>query len=55
VPKQARNRQAQVQDYMDQDEDLSHLQQEIHPTNLLDNALCAFDTLLLEQKDAIIA
>ena len=55
VPKQARTRQAQVQDYMDQDEDLSHLQQEIHPTNLLDNTLCTFDTLSMEQKDTMIA
>ncbi len=39
---------------MDQDEDLSHLQQEIHPTNLLDNTLQAFDTLPMEQKDAMI-
>ncbi len=40
---------------MDQDEDLSNLQQEIHPTNLLDNALQAFNTLPMEQKDAMIA
>jgi len=40
---------------MDQDEDLLHLQQEIHPTNLLNNMLRAFDTLPLEQKDALIA
>ncbi len=44
-----------IQDYMDQEEDLLSLQQEIHPTNLLDNALWAFNTLLLEQKDALIA
>jgi len=54
VLKQARNQQVQVQDYMDQDEDLSHLQHEIHPTNLLNNALHAFDTLPLEQKDTMI-
>jgi len=40
---------------MDQDKDLSHLQQEIHPTNLLDNTLWVFNTLLLEQKDTLIA
>ncbi len=39
---------------MDQEEDLSNVQQEIHPTNLLDNALRAFDTLPLAQKDALI-
>ncbi len=39
---------------MDQDKDLSNLQQEIHPTNLLDNALHIFNSLLLEQKDALI-
>ncbi len=39
---------------MDQEEDLSNVQQEIHPINLLDNALWAFDTLPLEQKDALI-
>ncbi len=40
---------------MDQDKDLSHLQQEIYPTNLLNNTLCAFDTLPMEQKDTMIA
>ena len=40
---------------MDQEEDLSHLQEEMHPANLLDNALRAFDTLPIEQKDALIA
>ena len=48
-------RQAQVQDYMDQDEDLSRVQEEIHPANLLSNAFRAFDTLPLEQKDQMIA
>ncbi len=48
-------RQAQVQDYMDQDEDLSQVQEEIHPANLLSNAFWAFDTLPLEQKDQMIA
>src|SRR6266851_5764636 len=47
APKRARMRQAQVQDYMDQDEDLSQVQQEIHPANLLSNAFRAFDTLPL--------
>jgi hypothetical protein len=40
---------------MDQDEDMSGLQEAIHPTNLLDNALKVFNTLPLEQKDALIA
>ena len=48
-------RQAQVQDYMDQDEDLSQVQEEIHPSNLLSNAFRAFDTLPLTQKDQMIA
>jgi len=39
---------------MDQEKGLSNLQQEIHPTNLLDNVLHAFNTLPLEQKDALI-
>ncbi len=54
-PKRARVRQAQVQDYMDQDKDLSQIQEEIHPTNLLNNAFRAFDTLPLAQKDEMIA
>jgi len=54
-PKQTRVRQAQVQDYMDQDEDLSWLQEEIYPANLLNNAFRAFDTLPLAQKDEMIA
>src|SRR5216683_3036426 len=53
-PKRARMGQAQVQDYMDQDEDHSQIQEEIHPTNLLSNAFRAFDTLPLEQKDKMI-
>ncbi len=48
-------RQAQVQDYMDQDEDLSQVQEEIHPANLLSNAFHAFDNLPLLQKDEMIA
>jgi hypothetical protein len=40
---------------MDQKKDLSGIQQAIHPTNLLDNALKVFDALPLEQKDALIA
>jgi hypothetical protein len=48
-------RQAYIQDYMDQEEDLSEVQDAINPTNLLDNALKVFDTLPLEQKDALIA
>jgi len=31
------------------------VQSEIHPTNLLDNAFQAFDTLPIKQKDAMIA
>ena len=40
---------------MDQDEDMSAVQEAIHPTNLLNNALKVFDTLPLEQKGALIA
>ncbi len=40
---------------MSQDEDLSNIQEEIHPSNLLDNAFRAFNTLPLKQKDAMIA
>jgi hypothetical protein len=40
---------------MDQDEDMTGVQEAIHPANLLDNALKVFDTLPLEQKDALIA
>jgi hypothetical protein len=40
---------------MDQEEDLVGVQEAITPTNLLDNTLKVFDTLLLEQKDALIA
>ncbi len=40
---------------MDQEEDLSHVQEEIHPANLLSNAFRAFDTLPLKQKDEMIA
>ena len=47
--------QAQVQDYMDQDEDLSQVQEEIHPSNLLNNTFRAFNTLPLAQKDQMIA
>jgi len=54
-PKQMRGRQAYVQGYMDQDEDMTGVQEAIHPANLLDNALKVFDTLPLEQKDTLIA
>jgi hypothetical protein len=54
-PRQTRGRQAYVQDYMDQDEDMTGVQEAIHPANLLDNALKVFDTLPVEQKDALIA
>ena len=40
---------------MDQDEDMTGVQEAIHPVNLLDNTLKVFNTLLLEQKDALIA
>jgi len=40
---------------MDQDKDLSEVQEEIHPSNLLDNAFRAFNTLPLKQKDIMIA
>ena len=39
---------------MDQEEDLSEVQEVMNPANLLDNALKVFDTLLLEQKDTLI-
>ena len=39
---------------MDQEEDLSEVQEAINLTNLLDNALKVFDTLPLEQKDTLI-
>jgi hypothetical protein len=31
------------------------VQEAIHPANLLNNALKVFDTLLMEQKDALTA
>jgi hypothetical protein len=34
---------------------MSGLQEPIHPANLLNNALKTFDSLPLEQKDALIA
>jgi hypothetical protein len=40
---------------MDQEEDLLNVQQAIHPTNLLDNALKVFNALPLKQKDMLIA
>jgi len=54
-PRQAQGHQAYVQDYMDQDEDMTGVQEAIHLANLLDNALKVFDTLPLEQKDTLIA
>jgi hypothetical protein len=39
---------------MDEEEDLSQLQEALNPANLLDNALKVFDTLPLKQKDALI-
>jgi hypothetical protein len=40
---------------MDQKEDLTNVQQVIHPTNLLNNTFKVFDALPLKQKDALIA
>jgi hypothetical protein len=40
---------------MSQDSDMPDLQEPIHPMNLLNNALKTFNTLPLEQKDALIA
>ncbi len=40
---------------MDQAEDLSQVQLEIHLANLLNNTFQAFNMLPLEQKDAMIA
>jgi len=39
---------------MDQNEDMSQLQDAITPENILDNAIWMFDTLPLDQKDASI-
>src|SRR5216683_6368090 len=40
--------------YMDQNEDMSQLQDAITPENILDNAIRMFDTLPLDQKDTFI-
>jgi hypothetical protein len=40
---------------MDQEDNMLGLQEAINPTNLLNNALKVFDTLPIEQKDALIA
>jgi hypothetical protein len=55
APKCTQACQAYIQDYMDQEEDLSNIQQALHPSNLLDNVLKVFDALPLKQKDALIA
>ncbi len=39
---------------MDQDEDMTQLQDAITPKNILDNAIRMFDTLPLDQKNAFI-
>jgi len=39
---------------MDQDEDMTQLQDAITPENILDNTIRMFDTLPLDQKDAFI-
>jgi hypothetical protein len=44
-----------IEDYMSQDDNMSGIQEPIYLTNLLDNALKTFDSLPLEQKDALIA
>ncbi len=40
--------------YMDQNEDMSQLQDAITPENILDNTIRMFDTLPRDQKDAFI-
>src|SRR6266851_9849137 len=40
--------------YMDQNDDMSQLQDAITPENILDNAIKMFDTLPRDQKDAFI-
>ena len=40
---------------MDQDKNLSQIQEEIHSANLLSNAFRTFDMLPLKQKDKMIA
>ena len=40
---------------MDQNEDMTGIQEAIHLTNLLNNTLKVFNTLPLEQKDTLIA
>jgi len=42
------------QNYMDKQKDLSHIQTPIDPANGLENALNAFDTLSLAQKNEMI-
>ncbi len=39
---------------MDQNEDMTQLQDAITPENILNNAIKMFDTLPLDQKDAFI-
>jgi len=40
--------------YMDQNDDMSQLQDAITPENILDNAIRMFNTLPLDQKDTFI-
>ncbi len=49
-----RSARARYINYMDQNEDMSQLQDTITPKNILDNAIKMFDTLPLDQKDAFI-
>ena len=53
-PRKTQSCQAYVQDYMDQDKDMSGVQEAMNLANLLDNVLKVFDTLPLEQKDTLI-
>src|SRR6266851_9860626 len=49
-----RSTRARYINYMDQNDDMSQLQEAITPENILDNAIRMFDTLPLDQKDAFI-
>ena len=49
-----RSARAHYINYMDQDDDMSQLQDAITPKNILDNAIRMFDTLPRDQKDAFI-
>jgi hypothetical protein len=53
MKRECRSKQTSI-NYMDQDEEMGHVQTPISPQNILDNALKAFDQLPLDQKDAFI-